>query len=100
MDRIQIQLKMTFVLIEIVEQTADNRISKCKVRGIFPTREEAENIQTSIGTHHRCIIVPNISMEDIPLIRISDYQSETTIRTQEHLQKTTLECVAQHHGTN
>ena len=64
---------MTFVLIEVIEKINDNRISKCKIRGIFYTKDEAKNMLHK--SQNKLIIVPNISLRDIKYISISDYDS-------------------------
>jgi len=65
-----------YVVIQIVKEK-DDKIEQCKVLGVFSSETEAKRLYERYHTLvcHPLIIVPNISMQDIPLLSISQYKS-------------------------
>ncbi|NBV29614.1 hypothetical protein EBS02_11500 [bacterium] len=64
----------SFVIIEIVEEN-DDRITACKIRFLCDDQQEARDMYTSLreSTTNKIILVPNITLEDISSIFISDW---------------------------
>lgn len=67
---------MSFTLIEILKESND-QIEKCKVLGMYSHNDEAIHAYNKLNEiiSNKIIIVPNISIQDIPRIFISDYYS-------------------------
>ena len=59
-----------FVIIEIVREDND-KIIACKIRYIGYDRTEADTVYDQIKTTNKLLLVPNITMDDIPTIRIT-----------------------------
>jgi len=64
----------SYVVIEVLGTTEDDRIASCRVRGVFEDEEKAREVR-SVCRSSKVIIVPNISMKDIPSIIVSDWQN-------------------------
>lgn len=62
------------MVIEVLRTTKDDRIASCKVHGVFDDEKKAKEIRYVCSRSDKVIIiVPNISMEDIPSIVVSDW---------------------------
>jgi len=71
---------MSFTIIEIVKENND-RIEQCRVLGIYTEQKEADEkyqtLKKLVG--NKIILVPNISMVDIPSLSIRQYVSSMDI---------------------
>lgn len=67
---------MNRIIIEIVEE-ADDTIIRCRVLGVYDCEEKALEMYTQLKPiiDNKVIMVPNISIQDIQFIRISNYSS-------------------------
>jgi len=68
---------MNFVIIEIVQEN-DNKITACKVQHICNDLTEAKKVYNTLKEikKNKMLLVPNIKMDDIHNILISDYYTE------------------------
>ena len=69
---------MDFVIIEIIQEK-DNKVIACKVRYICNDLTEAKKMYNTLKEEiirNKVLLIPNIKMDDIPNIMISDYTED------------------------